>query len=101
VSFFLQNDHKSADPGVASAVDSVLTDNSCPKCGMEMEPIDNAPDGPPVEQLLLCPQCYLVTWIDDHGRHLRQGVPMKDGAPVEKSGGDGGPTWMAGEPEEC
>jgi hypothetical protein len=65
-----------------------------------MEPIDNVPDGPPVEQLLLCPQCYLVTWIDEHGRHLRQGVPMKDGVPVNKSA-DGGSTWMAEEPKEC
>jgi hypothetical protein len=58
-----------------------------------MEPIDNGADGPAVEQVQLCPQCYLVTWTDGNGLHLRQGVPMKDGAPV--------PTWMAGEPKDC
>jgi hypothetical protein len=67
-----------------------------------MEPIENGAEGPPVEQVQLCPRCYLVTWTDEHGLHLRQGVPMKDGAPANKSGpGDGVPTWMAGEPEDC
>jgi hypothetical protein len=53
-----------------------------------------------VEQVQLCPQCYLVTWTDEHGLHLRQGVPMKDGAP---SNADSGavPTWAAGEPKDC
>jgi uncharacterized protein with PIN domain len=80
--------------------DRLLTDASCPKCGTEMEPIDNGAEGPAVEHVQLCPQCYLVTWTDEHGLHLRQGVPMKDGAPTNADS-SGVPTWTAGEPKDC
>jgi hypothetical protein len=44
-----------------------------------MEPIDIAVEDLPVRQLRLCPECYLVTWMDDSGFQIRQGVPMKKG----------------------
>jgi ribosomal protein S27AE len=58
-----------------------LEDESCPKCGTDMEPIDIAVEGLPLRQLRLCPRCYLVTWMDDSGFQTRQGVPMKKGQP--------------------
>ena len=64
-----------------------LEDESCPKCGSEMEPIDIAVEDLPLRQLRLCPDCYLVSWMDDTGFQTRQGVPMKKG---EASGGLGG-----------
>jgi hypothetical protein len=54
-----------------------LGDESCPKCGTEMEPIDIAVEDLPVRELRLCPACYLVTWLDDTGFQTRQGVPVK------------------------
>jgi len=54
-----------------------LDDATCPKCGAEMEPIDNVAEGPTVEDLRLCPKCYLVTWHDETGFQSRQGVPVK------------------------
>jgi len=48
----------------------------CPKCGIEMEPIDIEVEGLPLQQLRLCPLCYLVAWNDEDGLHVRQGVPM-------------------------
>jgi len=60
-----------------------LEDPSCPKCGSEMEPIDIAVEDLPLHQLRLCPECYLVTWMDDTGFQTRQGVPMKRGQPLE------------------
>lgn len=65
-------------PGVVA-----LGGEGCPKCGTEMEPIDIAVDGLPLRQLRLCPDCYLVTWLDDTGFQIRQGVPMKKGQPSE------------------
>jgi hypothetical protein len=44
-----------------------------------MEPIDIAVEDLPLRQLRLCPECYLVTWMDDGGFQTRQGVPMKKG----------------------
>src|SRR5271168_1562760 len=35
-----------------------LEDDSCPKCGTEMEPIDIAVEDLPARQLRLCPACY-------------------------------------------
>ena len=68
----------------------------CPKCGVAMELIEAGVDGPPVEQLQLCPSCYLVMWDDANGMHVRQGVPMKKGSdPNDQTG------WSAGEPKEC
>ena len=48
----------------------------CPRCGAEMEEIDSAIDLIRLDQLRLCPECYLVTWNDLTGLHTRQGVPM-------------------------
>ena len=48
----------------------------CPKCGAQMEPIEIAVEGLPIEQLRLCPDCYLVEWNDATGGHFDQGVPV-------------------------
>jgi hypothetical protein len=70
-------------------------DRECPKCGVEMESIKPGV-GPPVQQLQLCPACYLVTWSDQNGMHVQQGVPVKKGSvPVGDS------SWPHGKPEEC
>jgi uncharacterized protein with PIN domain len=53
---------------------------TCPKCGAEMEPIESGIEGLPLEDLQLCPACYLVMWRDADGYQIRQGVPMKGGA---------------------
>jgi hypothetical protein len=66
------------DPG-RRPFNPALDDESCPKCGVEMEPIDNAVEGLPARRLRLCPECYLVTWEDAAGFQVRQGVPMKKG----------------------
>ena len=44
-----------------------------------MEPVDIQVEDLPIQQLLLCPECYLVTWNDESGFQSRQGVPMKKG----------------------
>jgi hypothetical protein len=80
-----------------TSVNALLDDVACPKCGVEMEPIEIAVEGLPVEQLQLCPGCYLVTWSDQDGLHVRQGVPMKNGVnPVR-----GAPERLAGGVDEC
>jgi len=56
---------------------STAHENRCPKCGSETESIAVGEEGPPVEQLQLCPRCYLVTWTDQKGLHSSQGVPVK------------------------
>ena len=61
-----------------SQAGGTVGEECCPKCGTEMEPIDAKVEGLPLNQLQLCPQCYLVTWSDDNGFQCRQGVPMKD-----------------------
>ena len=77
-------------------VDAALGDERCPKCGSEMEPIEVGAEGPEVQQLQLCPACYLVLWRDQDGLHFRQGVPMKQGVdPLHR------PSLSAGEPEKC
>jgi hypothetical protein len=43
-----------------------------------MEPIDVPMEGLPLQQLRLCPQCYLVTWSDENGFQCSQGVPVKN-----------------------
>src|SRR5579863_6636103 len=55
-------------------VDPARYDASCPQCGVEMEPIETGVEEPPLQQLQLCPGCYIVTWIDQRGLHVRQGV---------------------------
>jgi uncharacterized protein with PIN domain len=66
-------------------------DCRCPKCGADMEPIDSGEDGPKLEQLQLCPRCYLVMWNDESGINVRQGVPMKKDEPA----------WANGKLTEC
>jgi len=56
---------------------SALAGESCPKCGAEMEPIASTVKELPLRELRLCPECYLVTWIDASGFQVRQGVPVK------------------------
>jgi hypothetical protein len=83
-------------------VDPAFAESVCPKCGMETEPIESGAEGPALQHLELCPHCYLVTWSDEHGLHVRQGVPMKEGVPVDKSAASGNVAeWISGEPEEC
>jgi hypothetical protein len=67
---------KHYDP-VLTPSDRALVDDGCPKCGTEMEPIEMGVQGPPVQKLQLCPSCYLVTWSDQNGLHVQQGVPVK------------------------
>ncbi len=69
-------------------------DSRCPKCGVEMEPIEVEIEELPVQELELCPNCYLVTWTDQDGPHARQGVPVKPGVNLHSSP-------APGEPEEC
>ena len=76
----------------------VSEDHRCPKCGAEMEPIEAGAVGLPIQQMELCPGCYLVMWNDRDGLQLRQGVPMKKGVAPDSSGE---PPWLVGEPEEC
>src|ERR1700693_5800074 len=57
---------KNCDPTL-TLVDPALGDHGCPKCGVEMEPIDIGAEGPPFQQLQLCPGCYLVMWSDQDG----------------------------------
>src|ERR1700690_674411 len=70
-------------------------DGVCPNCGHAMEPIDAGADGPPLQHLQLCPACYLVTWVDQEGLHLRQGVPVKKGEPSST-----GKDWFIGDPKD-
>lgn len=60
-----------------------------------MEPIEIAVEDLPIQGLQLCPGCYLVTWVDQHGPHARQGVPVKKGASLRDPGA------LSGDPEEC
>jgi len=88
------------DPAPTPA-NSAYRDHACPKCGVEMEPIDivvdglKGADGLPLQHLQLCPGCYLVTWSDQAGIHVRQGVPMKKGFDPR------GEPRLGREPEEC
>jgi hypothetical protein len=45
-----------------------------------MEPIDIAVEGLALDQLRLCPSCYLVAWNDEKGMQTRQGVPVRENA---------------------
>jgi hypothetical protein len=47
-----------------------------------MEPIEIAIEGLPIEQVRLCPDCYLVEWSDAKGSYIEQGIPVpKDHLP--------------------
>ena len=87
---------KNYDPALLP-VDSAGEDHRCPKCGVEMEPIEVGVEGLPVQELQLCPGCYLVTWSDQDGLQIRQGVPMKKGA----DSGLGKGSLAGGPAEEC
>ncbi len=80
----------------ATHLDGAPGDRRCPKCDVEMEPIEIGVEGLPLEQLQLCPVCYMVTWIDQDGFHVRQGVPMEHGANPRSEAGP-----LVGEPKEC
>jgi hypothetical protein len=84
----------------ALPVDPELNDGGCPKCGAEMEPIEADVPGLAVEHLKLCPSCYLVTWSDHDGIHIRQGVPMKEGA-FSSSESPAEVSWSSRDPEKC
>jgi hypothetical protein len=87
------------DPA-APLFETASGDSRCPKCGVEMEPIEIGVEGLPLDQLQLCPLCYLVMWSDQDGLHLRQGVPMgKGGAPPPDSTRDS--IQIVGEPKKC
>jgi hypothetical protein len=94
------------DPALTPA-DAALGDQQCPKCGVEMEPIEVGVEGLPLQHLQLCPGCYLVMWSDQDGLHVRQGVPMSGplGATAEDGGGSPAtpvaPGRFVGEPTEC
>lgn len=77
-------------------MDSVPGGSGCPKCGAAMESIEMGVEGLPIQQIQLCPRCYLVTWSDRAGFHFRQGVPMKDGVDPRRQ-----PRSSAGEPQDC
>lgn len=76
--------------------DSVLGDQRCPKCGTAMEPIEMRAEGLSGQEMQLCPACYLVTWHDQHGFQVRQGVPVK-----AQTSPDGSLPWPDGQPKEC
>jgi hypothetical protein len=69
--------------------------SKCPKCGVEMERIETNAEGPKVEELQLCPKCYLVTWSDQDGLHFRQGFAMNRTQPSTAS------PWLSGDPKDC
>ena len=88
------------DP-VHTPANPALGDRRCPKCGVETEPIDMGAEGLAVQELQLCPSCYLVTWTDQDGPHVRQGVPVKSGDKSRDEPAPRKPGWLPGEPEEC
>ena len=59
---------------------AACAESTCPKCGTETEPFEISVEVLPLEELKLCPACYLVTWRDQEGFHVRQGLPVKKGA---------------------
>jgi hypothetical protein len=83
------------DPKLSTA-DPEQDESKCPKCGVEMERIETRAGGPQVRELQLCPQCYLVTWRDQDGLHLRQGVAMNRGAQPPTAS-----PWLTSDPKDC
>jgi hypothetical protein len=61
-----------------------------------MEPIEVGAEGPPLRQLELCPHCYLVTWSDQDGLHVQQGVPVKKSLNSQTN-----PEWLVRHQNEC
>ena len=96
IGFMPQNNYDRAH----TPPDPAQGDRRCPKCGAETEPIEMGAEGLAVQELQLCPNCYLVTWTDEDGPHVRQGVPVKPGDdPAANQRPQFG--WLPGEPEEC
>ena len=89
------------DNPIPTPADRVLGDSRCPKCGAEMEAIEMGAEGLALQGLQLCPACYLVTWIDQDGPHVRQGVPVHPGDNPDRPPSAGKSGWLPGEPEEC
>lgn len=82
-------------------LDAGRSNPACPKCGVEMEPIEAGEvEGLSIQQLQLCPGCYLVTWNDPDGIHIRQGVPVPDGDDPHRFAGVQH-AWFSSEPEKC
>ena len=71
----------------ATLLEASSEDRRCPKCNITMEPIDSSVEGPPLQDLQLCPGCYLVMWHDENGFQTRQGVPMNNRT-RDRSGAD-------------
>ena len=85
-----------------AADDAVVRDDVCPKCGSEMEPIEITEQGPPFQQLHLCPACYLVMWRDPEGIHIRQGVPVRtESMTAEPDQSISPATFLAADPKKC
>jgi len=61
-----------------------------------MEPIEMGAEGPPIQKLQLCPVCFLVTWSDQNGLHVQQGVPVKKSGKAPPK-----PSASADAPKEC
>jgi len=74
----------------------VAEEHACPKCGIAMEPIEVGVEGLPLQELQLCPGCYLVMWSDEEGIHARQGVPMERNVRPHAE-----PALVVGEPKKC
>ncbi|MBZ5673649.1 MAG: hypothetical protein LAP61_05325 [Acidobacteriia bacterium] len=68
---------------------------------METESIEMGAEGLAVQELQLCPNCYLVTWTDQDGPHIRQGVPVHPGDTLGNEPDASKSGWLPGEPEEC
>ena len=58
-------------------VGAVLGHEDCPKCGTLMETVEVEVEELPIQQLRLCPECYLVTWNDENGFQSRRVFPRK------------------------
>jgi hypothetical protein len=79
------------------AGDPEMDASKCPKCDVEMERIETNAEGPDVRELQLCPKCYLVTWSDHDGLHLRQGVAMNRGTQPPSMPSP----WSSADPKDC
>ncbi len=71
----------------ATLPNPALEEHACPKCCVAMEPIESGVEGLPLQDLQLCPRCYLVMWRDENGFQTRQGVPMNEGT-ADRRGAD-------------
>ena len=65
---------------------SLVLELSCPKCGAEMEPIETTVEQLPLQDVRLCPNCYLVSWNGAGGVQFRQGVPVPNSSRARSEG---------------